>query len=77
MNRSCAFWSASAAIIFATIISGCGKKDEPMPLGHAPAAEVSAETGGVASAPPSEANPASSAAGEGKTIGGQESGEFF
>lgn len=77
MNKPFAFWSAWGAVIFAVTVAGCGKPDQPVPLGRAPAAEAPAETGGVASAPTGKASPAISATGEAKTTGWQESGEFF
>lgn len=76
MNKPFAFWLASGAVIFAMTVAGCEKRDQPVPLGRAPAA-APAETGGVASAPRGEASPAISATGEAKTTGRQESGEFF
>ncbi len=77
MTRSLAFWSASGAVIFAMAVAGCQKRDEPVPVGRAPAAEVPTETGGVSSAAPGEDNPATSDTGEAKAISRQQSGEFF
>jgi hypothetical protein len=77
VNRSLAFLFSAGAVVFAITIAGCGNNDEPVPLGHAPAAETQSEKTAVAPGGAGKANSAFSATDKDKTIGNQESGEFF
>lgn len=77
MNRSLAFLFSAGAVVFALAIAGCGNNDEPLLSGRAPAAETYSEKAAVAPRPAGEPNPAFSATDKDKSIGNQESGEFF
>jgi hypothetical protein len=77
LNPRFAFWLASGAVVFVFTVSGCQKKEEAVSVKPAPAVEIPAGNGAVASAPAGERSPAGSATGNAKTLSREEAGEFF